>query len=450
MHPISPIEQRQRRLRLALAAVALGVAAQAFVWSRSEVPQPLWLWMLFAAAFVYFEWNSVEVNDRLVGSPTVMVALTAAVAFGPNAAAGGVAAMVAVALLTPADIRERRWFQPAVNFGQLTISAVVSISVLSWFLADVPQIAGNLWRTAVGSAVAALVYGIVNYNLVALLVRLAFGPSQVRPWSNVVALNIPFLGMGFLGGLLGAAYHLVGPVTLPLIFMVFFVGHMTVSSYSQLREAQESTLRGFIKALEAKDLYTRGHTERVAHFAELIGERLGFNGTQLERLRWAALIHDVGKLAVPRELIRKRARLSDEEYRQMQAHVHLVEELLSEVEFLRPMVDIAINHHAHYDGNGYHGREGQSGFPPAVEARILAVADSFDAMTSTRSYRVALSQAYAFGELRRHAGTQFDPSIVETFISVLEGRSEEYGSPDVHSEQEARRRAEGAGVVVDV
>jgi putative nucleotidyltransferase with HDIG domain len=247
--------------------------------------------------------------------------------------------------------------------------------------------------------------------------------------------------MGFLGGLLGAAYHLVGVVALPLIFIVFFVGQMTFSSYSQLREAQESTLKGFVKALEAKDLYTRGHTERVAYFSELIGRELGFSGTQLERLRWAALIHDVGKLAVPRELIRKRAKLSAEEYCQMQAHVHLVEDLLAEVEFLQSVIKVAANHHAHFDGNGYHGKD-HAGGPPPIEARILAVADSFDAMTSTRSYRVALSQDYAFGELRAHAGTQFDPAIVEAFISVLVDRGETYGSPDVHSEEEARYRAE--------
>jgi HD-GYP domain-containing protein (c-di-GMP phosphodiesterase class II) len=209
-----------------------------------------------------------------------------------------------------------------------------------------------------------------------------------------------------------------------------------------LREAQDSTLRGFVKALEAKDLYTRGHTERVAYFSEMIGTEMGFNGTRLERLRWAALIHDVGKLAVPRDLIRKRARLSGDEYEQMQEHVHLVEDLLAEVDFLQPMVEIAAHHHAHFDGNGYHGGHEHSG-TPSLEARILAVADSFDAMTSTRSYRVALSQDYAFAELRRHAGTQFDPEVVEALIGFIESRGERYGSPDVDSEEEARRRAEG-------
>jgi HD-GYP domain-containing protein (c-di-GMP phosphodiesterase class II) len=174
---------------------------------------------------------------------------------------------------------------------------------------------------------------------------------------------------------------------------------------------------------------------------------MGFSGTRLERLRWAALIHDVGKLAVPRDLIRKRARLTDEEYQEMQAHTHLVEDLLAEVEFLQPMVAIAANHHAHFDGNGYGPTESFFNSRPPVEASILGVADSFDAMTSTRSYRVALTQEYAFTELRRCSGTQFDPDVVEAFITALTRRAERYGSPDVADEGEARRRAEGRAIV---
>ena len=425
MYDIDP--RRQQRLRVIFATALGGVAVGVIVVSFAlfSFPRPFWLWAIFAAAFVALEWNAVEVNDRLFASPTVMVLMTAAVIFGADTAVLGVALMAATGMLTADDVRERRWFQPIANGGQFVISAAASATVLVALLPDDVTL-NSLWRVAVATALAAVVHSIVNLSIVSLVVRTVFGQREVRPWSSYGALVVPMLGMGFLGGLLGAAFHLVGEATLPLIFVVFFVGRMTFASYAQLREAQESTLRGFIKALEAKDLYTRGHTERVAYFADLIGRAM----------------HDVGKLAVPRDIIRKKARLSTEEWSQMQAHTHLVEDLLAEVDFLQPMVAIASNHHAHFDGNGYHGSHQLGEGEPPLEARILSVADSFDAMTSTRSYRVALTQEYAFAELRRHAGSQFDPDVVEAFIAILDRRGERYGSPDVSSEAEARRRAE--------
>ena len=436
--------RNERRAKIAVAALyALsGLAVVAWLAARESFP-PIGLWLAFAAAFAFFDWRSVEVNDRLLLSPTIMVGLTAAVAFGPGRAALGVATMAALGAVSARDVKERRFFQPVANFGQLVMTSAAMGLVLEFFLirADAAG-SGAFWLwLAAGSAAAALVNAAVNFAMVILAVRTVFG-QDLRMWSHMGELLPSYLGMGFIGGLLGATL-LQTRVVLPLVFVVFIIGYHAFASFGQLREAHAATLRGFVKALEAKDLYTRGHTERVAEFSVLCAQHMGFTGTRLERIEWAALIHDVGKLAVPRDLIRKPGKLSSEEYSELQRHAHVVEDILAEVEFLRPMVEIASAHHSNYDGSGYGGVGHTDGEEPSLEASILAVADAFDAMTSTRSYRMALSQSYAFSELRRNAGKQFHPEVVEHFIAAIGETKRRYGSPFLHDPEEARRMAEG-------
>lgn len=434
--------RRTTKIRVAAIYALAGAGMLAYLWSTETFP-PLGLWALFAVAFAFLDWRSVEVNERLLMSPTVMVALTAAVTFGPGRAALGVATMAALGAVSARDIRQRRVFQPVANFGQMVITAGVSVLVLEQFLLRAEAAGGGaFWSwAALGSAAAAVVYASVNYTMVAFAVRVVFR-QNLKAWSHLGELLPSYLAMGFVGGLLGATITRT-EVVLPLVFIVFLIGYQNIASFGQLREAHAATLRGFVKALEAKDLYTRGHTERVAEFSALTGQELGFRGTRLERLRWAALIHDVGKLAVPRELIRKRGRLTTDEYEELQRHAHMVEAILAEVDFLQPMVEIASAHHANYDGSGYGGRGHNHGQRPSLEASILAVADAFDAMTSTRSYRMALSQSYAFKELRRNAGKQFDPEVVEAFIRAIEKTGHTFGSPFLDDPEQARLLAEG-------
>jgi HD-GYP domain-containing protein (c-di-GMP phosphodiesterase class II) len=425
---------------------AMGLGAIVLSGIYSELPD--WtLWSLFTALFVLLELFTVEVNDRMFHSSSIMVIMTAGVIFAihPDSdATFAMALMAALGATVPDDFKLRRWFQPLANFGQLAVSGAAAGLILDLAIGELGTLTSrDLFVIAPASAAAALVYAGVNNYLIRKAVQVVYPYDRLQPWSHLGTLFVGQFTMGLLGGLIGAAYLIADrPAILVLIVGVYGIGHMSLWAFSQLRVSHLSAIKGFVKTLEAKDMYTRGHTERVAYFAEMIGEEYGFGGTQIEEVKWAALIHDLGKLAVPTELIRKRGRLDDEEYAQMQEHAHLVEEILAEVDFLQPMVEIASGHHSHYDGNGYGGRGHTEGETPGLETCIVAVADAFDAMTSARSYRMALSQRYALAELRQHSGAQFHPDVVDAFERALQRSGRRWGAPHLNDDEMARRLAE--------
>src|SRR5690606_24498085 len=340
---MTPLVKRQARIAAVYAVVALVCLGILIVRAGSF---PFFTWLLFTVVFVALEFNAVEVNDRMLQSSGLMVLLTAGSVFAisyETSAALGMASMAALGPLVPADIRERRWFQPVANFGQMVVSATVAGLLLDWWLAgsDTLELPGLLLRVSLAGAVASLVYTGMNIVMVRYAVRYVYGDRTLLPWSGLHILLPSQVVMGLVGGLLGAAFNEVQKTAvIVLILIVYMIAHLSLFSYSQLREAHQAALRGFVKALEARDLYTRGHTERVAYFAQLIGEELHFTGTQLERLRWACLIHDLGKLAIPGELLSK-PQLTAEEFDQMRQAARKVEAILAEVDFLRPMVSIA-------------------------------------------------------------------------------------------------------------
>ncbi len=387
-------------------------------------------------------------NDRLLQSPGNMVALTAGVYFALLPDGNPVLAMAlmsAMGLFGPGDIRERRVFQPVANFGQLTITGGLVGFLLRVLLQEAsatsgPVPFGRVLGVAVVGAVAALLYSAVNFGFVRVAVRAVYGSGNILPWSSMGRLASAHVLMGFLGGLLGQLL-LVEEQVLPLILLVYVIGHLALSSYSQLREAHESSLRGFVKTLEARDLYTRGHTERVAFFCQLIGEELGFTGTQLERIRWAALIHDLGKLAVPAEVIGKRGRLDGEEFRQLRVQAHRVEDALAEVDFLRPMVQLASGFHPHGPREDYGQKGHRHVRQPTLEMQVLGVADAFDAMTSSRRYRMSMGQEAAFAEMRADPSPLFDEDVIAALERALDRIGQRYGPARIQEEEADDDRA---------
>ncbi len=198
-----------------------------------------------------------------------------------------------------------------------------------------------------------------------------------------------------------------------------------------LQKNFESVVTALAAAIEAKDSTTEGHVQRVAKLASRLGRRMGIEGSRLEILRYAAILHDIGKIGVPELVLNKRGPLTPEERTIMESHVTIGVEILETVDLLRPAIPFIRYHQERWDGKideGYPGYFGLQGEEIPLEARIIAVVDAFDAMTNDRPYRAAMPIADAIAELRREAGHQFDPAVVEALLDILDARENEESS----------------------
>lgn len=188
----------------------------------------------------------------------------------------------------------------------------------------------------------------------------------------------------------------------------------------RLREGLEdlfmSVIVSLTMALEAKDPYTEGHSVRVAAYSEAIGKQLGLPPTALDMIHRSCLLHDIGKIAVDETILAKKGRLNPMEREKMDMHVLIGEDILRPIALLHPLLPGVRHHHEQFDGRGH--PDGLKGQEIPIEARIMAVADAFDAMTSSRPYREALPEEEALTELRRAAGAQFDPRVVAAFEQI--------------------------------
>lgn len=186
----------------------------------------------------------------------------------------------------------------------------------------------------------------------------------------------------------------------------------------QLSQFGHETLAAFTEAIAQRDLYTGGHINRITGYALAMAQRLNLPRDQIETTRYAAQLHDIGKVAIPTDILRKPGSLSQREWDIIRQHPDIGSQILERISVLRDAAPLVRYHHEHYDGSGYPA--GLSGDEIPLGARIIAVADAFDAMISDRPYRPALSFREAIAELEVHAGTQFDPNIIATFLKVLD------------------------------
>ena len=190
-----------------------------------------------------------------------------------------------------------------------------------------------------------------------------------------------------------------------------------------LKELFSGTISAITEALDAKDHYTFGRSKRVTYYSLKIGEALKLSDTELSELELAGLLHDIGMIGIPEDILNKPGKLDDEEYDQIKKHVITGIKILEDIKQLRSVIRIVSLHHERYDGKGY--PYGLAGDDIPVESQTIAIADTYDGMTSDRAYRKGLPHEYAVEEIKKSAGTQFSPRVVEAFLRVIDAASKD-------------------------
>ncbi|MCL6472642.1 MAG: HD-GYP domain-containing protein [Firmicutes bacterium] len=190
----------------------------------------------------------------------------------------------------------------------------------------------------------------------------------------------------------------------------------------QLNRNNAFAITALIEALDAKDPYTRGHSERVSIYSLLLAERLDLSSDEIESIHIASYLHDIGKIGIREDILNKPDKLTMEEYEQVKNHAAISSQIVSRLPGLAHICDIVRHHHERHDGAGY--PDGLKGGDIPLGARILAIADAFDAMTSNRPYKDAFEPKDALQEIKKCAGGQFDPELADTFV---EAYSKTYG-----------------------
>ena len=308
------------------------------------------------------------------------------------------------------------------QFGLSSLAAAVSYTAVGG-RTDLSEVAAGDFAVAVVLPffLATVVHCLVNVSLLAGVVHLHKG----APFLGVIASTLRAgalsnIGYGLFGLLLAVLWDGagIGPLSALLVLAPLYVARWAWSQFDEQQKAYDRTVRALVRAVETKDLYTRGHSERVSLASVMIANAIDLGEQRTETLRFAGLLHDIGKIGVPTRVLQKTGRLTEEEFEAIALHPVRGLDMVRDIEFLREAYEGILHHHERLDGRGYPMGLVAAEIPEF--ARIIAVADAFDSMTSTRSYRQARPVDDAIAELRRCAGTQFEPRFVDAMISALE------------------------------
>ena len=301
------------------------------------------------------------------------------------------------------------------------VSQYIIISGMGGIVYDIADKAidvGFVFFNPVASMFSLIVYLFLNSAFMAILMAIILNKKAVDIWrSNILGILYNIVLVSLLGIVVAFSYDSYGVGGIVLFFIPLMFARYTFKLYLDMRKNYFETINVLIRAIEANDPYTCGHSLRVSIYAESIARELALPQSKIDLIKSAAMLHDIGKIGIDKNILNKTGKLEKEEFEIIKSHPNIGATIISDLSYLTNISDIIKHHHERNDGKGYPDGLTHDNIP--LETSILTIADSFDAMTTNRPYRDSFDLESALNEIKVNAGSQFNPDIVNEAIVAL-------------------------------
>jgi len=321
------------------------------------------------------------------------------------------------------DIFNRKtiWYKTIFNASQYALSAGVA-GIVYQKLGGVVGLV-NISNYIIPAAICAISYFLINSSLFMIVISLAEGVPILSVWKNRIrGIIATYIALAPIGFVMALVYTSIGVWGIILFFFPLFLARRSFELYTKMRKMYLETIRALAAAIDAKDPYTKGHSERVAETSVALAQDLHLSDRDIENIEYTALLHDIGKIGIDDRILSKSSELSNEEFKKIKEHPIIGANIIEPVDFLKNSYEAIYHHHERYNGGGY--PDGLKAKDIPLCARIIGVADAYDAMGSDRPYRKKLSKEKILKEFTEQSGKQFDPQIVNALMLILKRERE--------------------------
>ena len=318
--------------------------------------------------------------------------------------------------------RKISWYKILFNASQYALSSGIAGIVYqkSGGVVGTP----NITNYIIPAIICALIYYFINSSLFMMVIHFAEGISLWSIWKNQLkGIIATYMALAPIGFIMAMVYVSIGIWGIILFFFPLILARRSFELYTKMRKVYLDTIRALAAAIDAKDPYTKGHSERVAKTSVALAQELNLSDRDIENIEYTALLHDIGKIGIADNILGKDSSLTNKEFDKIKEHTIMGAKIIEPVDFLKNSYKAIYHHHERYNGKGYPDRIKGEEIP--ILARIIAVADAYDAMSSDRPYRKKLNKDKILKELKDQSGKQFDPEVVKALILILDREREE-------------------------